>query len=378
MLRIGFDARYITDRYHGIGRMAFSLVQAMLAAGTDERFVLFTPSRQDRRFDLDALGASDRVELVPLPIPLLLPLDQFAWPVLVRRHRLDLVHSPYVAGPALAGVPTIVTVHDLILERFPAYAPSRLLRLGYGATAAVTLRRAAAIVAVSHATRDDLEAHYPFTRGRTHVIHNGVSPVFAADATDDAQRRATVRERYALPDRFVLAVGAGRPHKNLAVLLEAIAMDGHDGPDAVIVGTPDRRFPDDVGTAIEALGLEPRVRRVPFVAEEDMAVVYAMAEALVFPSLVEGFGLPILEAMAAGTPVIASDASVMPEVAGDAALYFAPDDPAALAAHLRDLTSRPDLASRLRAAGQARVASFTWERAARSTLGLYRDVVARG
>ncbi len=378
MFRIGFDARYITDRYHGIGRMAFSLLEAMLAADTDERFVLFAPARPDRRFDLAALARSDRVELVPFPMPLLLPLDQLAWPILVRRHRLDLVHSPYIAGPALAGVPAIVTVHDLILERFPEYAPSRLLRLGYRATAAVTLRRAAAIVAVSDATRADLEDRYPFTRGRTHVIHNGVAPGFTTTATADAPRIAAVHERYGLPDRFVLAVGAGRPHKNLPVLLEAIAMGGDGGPDAVIVGDPDPRFPDDVGAATKALGLRHRVHRVPFVAEEDMASLYAMAEALVFPSLVEGFGLPILEAMAAGTPVIASDTSVMPEVAGDAALYFAPDDPSALAAHLRDLAARPDLASRLRAAGLARVAAFTWDRAARSTLALYRDVAGSG
>jgi glycosyltransferase involved in cell wall biosynthesis len=105
-----------------------------------------------------------------------------------------------------------------------------------------------------------------------------------------------------------------------------------------------------------------------------LGTVYAMADALVFPSLVEGFGLPILEAMAAGTPVIASDASVMPEVAGDAALYFAPDDPSALAAHLHALASQPELAARLRAAGLARATTFSWDRAARATLDLYRTV----
>jgi glycosyltransferase involved in cell wall biosynthesis len=371
MLRIGFDGRYINDRYHGIGRVAYSLLDAMLDLDRDDRFVLFVhPGYPNSRFDLDRLAAHRRVEVVPLRLPLLVPIEQAAWPLLVRRHRLDLVHSPYVVGPLAVSVPVVVTVHDLILERHPEYTPQRLLRLAYRAMARLSLRRASAIVAVSQATRADVERWYPATRGRTHVIPNGVSGLFSR--VEDPGRLETVRARYGLPPSFVLAVGAGRPHKNLEVLVDAARHFGDDGPRVVLASAPDARFPDAVGDRIARLGLEDHVVRIRDVREDDMAALYSLADAFVFPSFIEGFGLPMLEAMAAGTPVIAADASVMPEVGGDAVLLFDPLDPAALAAQLRRLAGDPDLRDLLRERGIGRAAEFSWERAARATVELYR------
>ncbi|HMC03349.1 MAG TPA: glycosyltransferase family 1 protein [Cellulomonadaceae bacterium] len=371
MLRIGFDGRYINDRYHGIGRVAYSLLDAMLELDGDHRFVLFVhPGYSNSRFDLDRLVTHERVEVVPLRLPLLVPIEQAAWPLLVRRHRLDLVHSPYVVGPLAVSVPVVVTVHDLILERHPEYTPQRLLRLAYRAMARLSLRRASAIVAVSQATRADVERWYPATRGRTHVIPNGVSGLFSR--VEDPGRLETVRARYGLPPSFVLAVGAGRPHKNLEVLVDAARHFGDDGPRVVLASAPDARFPDAVGDRIARLGLEDRVVRIRDVREDDMAALYSLADAFVFPSFIEGFGLPMLEAMAAGTPVIAADASVMPEVGGDAVLLFDPLDPAALAAQLRRLAGDPDLRDLLRERGIGRAAEFSWERAARATVELYR------
>lgn len=376
MLRIGFDGRYINDRYHGIGRMAFSLLEAMLQEESDVRFVLFVnPSYPDSRFDLTRLTQHERIDVVPLRLPLLVPTEQAIWPILVRRHRLDLVHSPYVVGPIAAGVPVIVTVHDLIFERYPAYTPQRLLRLAYRAMASLSLRRASAIVAVSEATRTDLEHWYPGTRGRTRVIVNGVSRSFSRLEGDD--RRSEVRERYRLPARFVLAVGAGRPHKNFEVVVEAAHELADDGVSFVLASAPDRRFPDLVGDRIARYGLADRVHRIRDVREEDMGVLYSLADAFVFPSFIEGFGLPMLEAMAAGTPVIASDASVMPEVGGEAALYFDPHDREALAMQLRRLAADPELRDRLRVQGLTRAGEFSWERPARATVDLYRVLVPR-
>ena len=371
MLRIGFDGRYINDRYQGIGRVAYSLLDAMVELDGDDRFVLFVhPGYPDSRFDLDRLAAHERVEVVPLRLPLLVPVEQAAWPLLVRRHRLDLVHSPYVVGPLAAGVPVVVTVHDLIFERHPEYTPQRLLRLAYRAMAALSLRRASAIVAVSEATRADVERWYPAARGRTHVIPNGVSGSFSR--VEDPARLAAVRARYGLPPSFVLAVGAGRPHKNLEIVVDAARDLADDGTRFVLASAPDRRFPDAVGDRIARHGLEDRVLRIRDVREDDLAALYSLADAFVFPSFIEGFGLPMLEAMAAGTPVVAADVSVMPEVGGDAVLLFDPRDPAALAAQLRRLATDRDLRGRLRERGIRRAAEFSWERTARATLDLYR------
>jgi glycosyltransferase involved in cell wall biosynthesis len=374
MIRVGFDGRYINDRFHGIGRVASSLLEAMLELSADQEFVLFLGRQEvDSRFDVRRFASDPRVELVPLDLPLLVPIEHVVWPRLIRRHRLDVVHSPYVLGPLMSSVPVVVTVHDLIFERHPEYTPNRLVRFAYKSMAAASLRRASEVVAVSDATRRDLEHWYPATRGRTHVIPNGVSRTFSR--VDDQARLADVRMRYSLPPRFVLAVGAGRPHKNLAVLVEAARELKGGGIGVVLASAPDRRFPDDVGDLIRRYGLEQDVRRIAAVREEDMAALYTLADVFVFPSFVEGFGLPVLEAMAAGTPVVASDIPVLREVAGDAFLPFDPTDASALATQVLLVFRDGGLRARLTTNGLRRAAQFSWRRSARATLELYRSLV---
>jgi glycosyltransferase involved in cell wall biosynthesis len=148
-----------------------------------------------------------------------------------------------------------------------------------------------------------------------------------------------------------------------------------DGIGVVLASTPDRRFSDTVGDLIRKHGLEMDVTRIQDVREEDMAALYSLADAFVFPSFIEGFGLPMLEAMAAGTPVVASDIPVVREVGSDAILVFDPTDPAALSAQIRRLDRDPRLRSGLVAAGFERTAHFSWDRAAQATLELYRSLV---
>jgi glycosyltransferase involved in cell wall biosynthesis len=268
-----------------------------------------------------------------------------------------------------------VTVHDLILESFPQYTRRRVLRRAYRTIAAASIRHATAVVTVSDSTRQDLARWYPAALGKSAMIPNGVEARFKP--VWDAGRLADVASRYALPRRFVLGVGAGRPHKNLGVLVEAARhLSSETDLCVVLVSAPDPRFVDTVGEQIARLGPAGRAVRVPFVAEEDLAAVYSLAECFVLPSLVEGFGLPILEAMAAGTPVIASARSSLPEVGGDAALYFEPTDALGLAQKIRALAGDADLRARQIELGRARAATFSWERAARSTRRLYADVVS--
>jgi glycosyltransferase involved in cell wall biosynthesis len=374
MLRIGFDGRYINDRFHGIGRVASSLLSAMLDLDGDHRLVLFLGAHDlDSRFDIRRLASDPRVEIVPVGLPLLVPLEHAVWPRLIRRHRLDVMHSPYVVGPLISSVPVVVTVHDLIFELHPEYTPRRALRLAYRAMASASLRRAAAVIAVSEATSKDLEDWYPATRARTHVIRNGVATTFSR--VTDASRLAEVRARYSLPPRFVLAVGAGRPHKNLGVVVEAADALRVDGIGVVLASAPDPHFRDTVGDLIRQRGLEKHVTRIQDVREEDMAALYTLADVFVFPSFIEGFGLPMLEAMAAGTPVVASDIRVVREVGDGAILVFDPTDPGALSAQVRRLDREPQLRAGLITAGFERTTHFSWDRAARATLELYRSLV---
>ena len=374
-LRIGFDARYVNDRYHGIGRVAFELLRALVAAEPAWEFIVYVhPGEPNTRFALDELAASPNVSLRPVRLPLLVPTEQALWPLLLRQDRVDLFHSPYVIGPIAGPTPTIVTVHDLIFERFPSYTPRRLLRAAYRALAALAIRHASAVIAVSDATRRDLARWYGRAEAKTVVVHNGIDPGFRR--VTDAARLDDVRRRYQLPERFILGVGAGRPHKNFTALVHAAQLLGPGDPRAIVLASaPDPRFPDLVGQAIQRLGVGERVRRIQGVREADLAALYSLAEIFVFPSFVEGFGLPMLEAMAVGCPVIAARSSSLPEVGDDAVLYVDPRRPAEIVARVRDLDADPALRAMLVERGLARVASFSWDEAARRTAALYRRVM---
>lgn len=157
---IAFDVRYVNDRYHGIGRYAYHLIEALTRLDERRRYVLYYhPNYRNSRFDLRALGRRANVELRPIHLPLYLPVEHVVWPILLRLSGAALFHSPYVVLPVLARIPLVMTVHDLIFERFPAYMPRRWLRAFYRLQLKVGLQRAAAVVTVSRATRNDLVAH---------------------------------------------------------------------------------------------------------------------------------------------------------------------------------------------------------------------------
>ncbi len=368
---VAFDARYVSDRYHGIGRHTYNTLEALTRLDLDRQYlVYYHPDYPNDRFDLGRLEERPNVELRPIRLPLYLPTEQLVWPVLLAKTRAMLFHSPYVTLPLLAPVALVMTVHDLIFERFPEYMPRRRLRTFYRGLTALGARRAAAILTVSNVTRCDLEAYYRVDAGKVHVVGGAVDSTFRR--VDDRGRLAAVIDRYRLPRRFVLAVGAGRPHKNLAMLVDAFAgLDPSLAPALVIAGEYDPRFVDKVSARARTHGLEERVLRPGSVREADLPALYSLADVLVFPSLVEGFGLPPLEAMACGTPVLASNASSIPEVVGDAALSFDPRGPAQLATVLRRILSDADLRADLSRRGLARAREFSWDRVARATLGAY-------
>ena len=371
--RIGFDGRYINDRYHGIGRVAYSLLEAMLRVDDEYDFIIYIhPGYRNSRFDINSLTSYGHAQIREVRVPLLVPTEQFLWPIILARDHVDLFHSPYVVGPVFGRTPTIVTVHDLIFERFPALMPRRTLRQAYRLLAAASIRHAAAVVTVSSATRVDLERCYPAAIGKDRVVPNGVDASFGR-VTEPALLSA-VAERYRLPSRFVLALGAGRPHKNLGLLIEA-ARVLDDDIHFVIVSTPDPRFPDDVGAALAKYRLANRVDRIPSVREDDLAAIYSLSTAFVLPSLIEGFGLPMLEGMAAGTPVLAARSSSLPEVGGEAAIYFDPLDAADLARQLRRVLGDAGLRHELAERGRERAMAFTWDAAAGSMRNLYSDLL---
>lgn len=299
---------------------------------------------------------------------------QIITPARMWRSGSDVVHGPANALPLLRfGLPGVVTIHDLAIYDHPEWFPSGQ----WFATRVVvpqSIRKARAIICPSQATRDAVVRLFDIPPSRCQVIPHGVETVFALPAS--ASVRAEVRSRYRLPDRYVLQVGTIQPRKNYVTSLRALARI-----------PPARRLPliavggfgwdyEPVVDAVRELELASWVRFVGYAGIDDLPALYQMAEAAIFPSLDEGFGLPVLEAFAAGTPMIASNAGAIPEVAGDAAVLADPDDDAAIAANLLRIIDDAELRERSIAAGRARAELFTWSSSAAAHRAVYESILA--
>lgn len=283
----------------------------------------------------------------------------------------DVYHATEHLLIPLRHTPTILTVHDLIYRLFPQH--HKKLNYWYlNAAMPLFVRRADHIIAVSHSTRRDLIQHYDVPDEKITVVHEAAAPTFVPQPPDQVER---VRRQYSLPDRYLLAVGTIEPRKNYARLVEALASLRRDDPDLrLVIAGPDGWLTEGFYQAIERHGQADAVIRPGWVADDDLPALMAGATALAQPSIYEGFGLPVLEAMAVGTPVACSHTSSLSEIAGDAALTFDPEDGEALTAMLRRLLNNAVLRDELREKGRQRAAGFSWERAARETWTVYERV----
>jgi len=282
----------------------------------------------------------------------------------------DLIHSLASTAPLRSRARRITTIHDLNYKLVPE-SHFGVRALGMRMLVPAAARASHRIIVDAASTRHDLAEHLGTPVGKVDVVPLGVTPRPPVEPTPEAELRA----RLELGDGPVLlSVSAKRPHKNLLRLLDAVAeIPGERRPLLVLPGYP---TPHEADLRARAAELALDVVFPAWLPAEDLEGLYALAGAFVFPSLCEGFGLPVLEAMARGVPVACSDRSSLPEVAGDAALLFDPEDPRAIAAAVERLLGDPAEADRLRAAGRERVAHFSWERTAELTVESYRRALA--
>jgi glycosyltransferase involved in cell wall biosynthesis len=280
----------------------------------------------------------------------------FRLPRLLRRIRPAVAHFNYVIPPGYRGR-SVVTVHDLSFEHLPRLMPLRD-RLLFRTLVPRSVARANRVLAVSEWTKRDLVEHYGVAEEKIVVTPNGVDEIFRPNG------RAPERPPYAL------FVGAIQPRKDPLTALEALRLLDDD-LGLVLVG-PEKRGTAEVRTAVRRLGLESRVEFAGHVERDELAALYRGAACLVFPSRYEGFGLPVLEAMASGTPVVAASTGALPEIAGAAAVLVEPADPAALAGGIQQALADRE---RLVAAGLERAGLFSWSETARRTLAVYRELI---
>jgi alpha-1,3-rhamnosyl/mannosyltransferase len=371
------DARTATPHFPGIGRYVTNLARSLVPLlATGERLTVIC----DPAWPIQLPGSA-AVQAIPLAVSPFSLRQQWAVPRLLRRLQMQgprsivpgpsstVYHSPYIAMPYLPGAPAVLTVYDLIPLRFPQHSTARA-RLFVRWMTRLALRAAQQVIAISEFTRRDFAAEFRLSPERISAMPLAADPAFEPQP---AEAVATVRRDHGLPQRFVLYLGSNKPHKNLARLVQAWVDCGPRIADCdlVIAGAWDERYP-------EARRLAEGVKTVRWlgpVPNAGLPALYAAATAFVFPSLYEGFGLPVLEAMACGTPVICSNTSSLLEVAGDAAVLIDPADTVGLAEAICRVLAAPDLRAALRDRGLARARAFTWTQTAAQTLGLYRRIV---
>jgi glycosyltransferase involved in cell wall biosynthesis len=293
--------------------------------------------------------------------------EQALLPRSAARAGVDLVHSLASTAPLRGRFARVVTIHDLIYARFPE-AHAGLRDMGMRVLVPAAARRADRVIADSQSTRSDLIELLGIQAGRIDVVPLGLGAVRRAQPLSERETRA----RFGLGERrIVLSLSAKRPHKNLRALLDALAELPAEGRPALVLPGYPTAYERELRTDARGLGLDDDVRFLSWVSAEELEGLWKLASAFVFPSLYEGFGLPVLEAMARGVPVACSNASSLPEVAGDAALLFDPRIPSQIAQAIQRLLGDETLADRLRALGHERTRKFTWARAARLTLDTY-------
>lgn len=372
-MAIYIDVSAAVNSRAGLGRYARSLVQTMIQS-------LDAPPRLFYNRTIQAQVPPEWEHIPQQSINLgYKPWRMMVWQGQLTRmsfKRLvpeaELFHATEHLLMPLRDVPTVMTVHDLIFKLFPQHH-KRMNYLFLNAAMPVFVRRADAIIAVSQASKNDLMRYYGTPDKKITVVHEAAAPHFRVVPNAEVAR---VRAQYNLPERFLLAVGTIEPRKNLSRLVESLAhLRRYDRRlELVVVGAKGWLY-DDFFEKVKSFNLQDVVRLLGYVPDSDLPAIFRAATVYVMASIYEGAGLPVLEAMACGVPVVSSRESSMPELGADVPRYFNPYDVDNMTDVLGLVLENERLRAEMAAAGPERAARFSWERAARETLQVYRSVM---
>jgi glycosyltransferase involved in cell wall biosynthesis len=384
-MRIGFDGSCLINR-RGFGRFSRLLLEALAKQLGEHRLVVIIDRPSEPSLTIPEGCDRVVVEVSKAPSAAASALgrrrigDMLAMGRAAARARLDLMYFPatYTFFPVWNVRRLVVTMHDTLALAHPDLVfPTLSGRFAWLLKEHAAVRTAHRVVTVSETSRRDLAAWFRLPANRLQVINEGPDPTFRPQAGNPLAE--TVLSRLGIPPgaRYLLFVGGLSPHKNLLRLIEAFSRIGADDLLLVVAGDFKDVFHTHVAeiqAAITAASLENRVLLPGFVPDADLVYLYSRAYALVLPSLMEGFGLPAVEAMACGTPVISSRAGSLPEVVGEAGCFFDPLDVASMAATIIEVLNDRRLRDDLAASALDRAARFTWDRAARSLIECFEEL----
>ena len=366
-MKIALDLRRIKNP--GIGRYMKCLTEALLSVAPQHQYLLILPADGADAVNVPADGTAK----ILTGLPYYSVQEQFALPSILRRHKVDVLHSPHFNVPLFSPCSCVVTIHDVIYLACREDLPSQLGRVYYASMMRAAVRKAKKIITDSEFSRREIR-RFVKRDCEPAVIYPGVDTHFAP--VSDPQRIAEVRRRYGIRGDYILYTGIYRPRKNHAMLLQAFSYVVQKGIQAnLVVAGPLQEGETELRRLAVHLGLADRVTFTGFVQDEDLPALYSGAQRYACPSLYEGFGQTVLEAMACGVPVVCSQESSLAEVGGAAAEYADAHNPVEFGEALSRVFSHEQLRAELTNKGVANIARFSWNRAARDVLCVYEQAV---
>jgi alpha-1,3-rhamnosyl/mannosyltransferase len=368
---IGIDARKLKD--FGIGSYIRNLLEAMSHRPEAARYRFRVYARRADRDAVPRLAENFEIVEEESPGYSIAELTAFAFRLL--RDRLDLFHATHYVLPPLRSR-AVVTIHDIIHLLYPQFLPNRAALVYARVMIRRALRRADRIITVSYNSKRDLVDYFGILPARVDVIYNGVGREFRPDLPEE--ERARVARKYALKRPYLLFLGGEKPHKNVQNVVRAFAEARRKRPDlphVLALAGPMPRNSARIDALIGALDVGSAIARPGLIEEADLPGLIAGADALLYPTLYEGFGLPVTEAMACGTPVLTSSTSALQEIAGGYAYLVDPLDVDAIARGILALTTDPKVRGDFIELGRKRALDFSWDKAAERTLEVYAEAL---
>ena len=377
-MRIGIDARVIR-KYPGMGRVCYNLIKEIALIDERNEYVIF-----GKHPSLNFLEGRGNFRSVDIDFPVLSARTLFWLQRIIKRESVELFYSPFQATTISPPCPMVITVHDMMDLFYPdafthhPFYVNYALRTYFRFVIPKSIRNAAMITSVSESTKRDILEYFHVPEDRVEVIHNGVEDKFLP--IRDEQILTMVKEKYNLPDRFVLYLGSTKPYKNLDGTLEAFSKlkEQYINPDNhiyLVIGGLKHFSSFDLERKARELGIENDFFNIGYISEDDLPSVYSLAEVFLFPSIWEGFGLPALEAMACGTPVVTSNTSSLPEVVGEAGIMVDPKNTTSIAEALYRILNDKTLRDELSEKGIQQARKFSWRTAAVKLLETFKEAV---
>lgn len=404
MAKIGIDIRLIGKKQTGSEAVFFNLVKNLVKIDSDNKYFLFTDRNLEKdselKSEIEKLGLKNNFNIVFINAPNRFWWNLWALPNYLRKNPVDIFHTQYIAPFWLSkNVKLVLTIHDISFNFFPQFIKKSDLFF-LKTLIPRSLKMAARIIAVSGFTKKEIEKYYHIPGKKIAAIHNGVDfELFNQNIAPEKLEEA--KKKYNLPEKFIFYIGTLQPRKNIPVLVEALDIlhekykiplspplrkgesvlspfeKGRVGEGFSLVIAGNRKahnFDPKIDEMIKKYDLQASVIFPGWIDEENKPALYKLARCFVFPSLYEGFGIPIIEAMAAGTPVVSSNESCLPEIGRNGAIFANPNNPKEFAQKIHEILSDGNLRENLVKKGQEIAKSYTWQKNAEKTLGIYENL----